>query len=72
MTGVAEEPVTRKSPTLDVAARLVSAAGFDIALEPRIEFEERAVGRGRPVLVPTRLPSSRSLMRFGLLSCRCT
>ena len=46
----------RKSPTLDVAARLVSAAGFDIALEPRIEFEQRAVVRGRPVLVPTRLP----------------
>jgi transcriptional regulator with XRE-family HTH domain len=46
----------RKSPSLDVAARLVSAAGFEIALQPRIQFEQRAVNRGRPVLVPTRLP----------------
>ena len=45
-----------KSPTLSVAARLVSAAGFNISLDRRIEFEQQATARGRPVMVPTRLP----------------
>ena len=46
----------RKSPTLETAARIVGEAGFDLALEPRIEFVEAAVERGRPIMVPTRLP----------------
>lgn len=46
----------RKSPTLKTAARIVGEAGFDLALEPRIEFVESAVERGRPIIVPTRLP----------------
>ena len=46
----------RKSPTLKTAARIVGEAGFDLALEPRIEFVESAVERGRPIMVPTRLP----------------
>ena len=46
----------RKSPTLETAARIVGEAGFDLALAPRIEFVEAAVERGRPIMVPTRLP----------------
>lgn len=46
----------RKSPTLKTAARIVGEAGCDLALEPRIEFVEAAIERGRPIMVPTRLP----------------
>lgn len=46
----------RKSPTLATAARIVREAGFELALEPRIEFVEAAADRGRPIMVPTRLP----------------
>jgi transcriptional regulator with XRE-family HTH domain len=46
----------RKSPTLETAARIVGEAGFELSLAPRIEFHEAAVDRGRPILVPNRLP----------------
>lgn len=46
----------RKSPTLATAARIVAAAGFDLEFAPRIEFRKVAIDRGRPLMVPTRLP----------------
>lgn len=46
----------RKSPTLATAARIVREAGFELALEPQIKFIEAATDRGRPIMVPTRLP----------------
>lgn len=46
----------RKSPTLDTAARIVAAAGFDLAITPRVTFRDVAVGRGRSVPVPDALP----------------
>lgn len=46
----------RKSPTLATAARIVAAAGYDLAITPRIEFRHVAADRGRPVQVPTDLP----------------
>lgn len=45
----------RKSPSLQTAARIVAAAGFDLALEPRIEFVEHRNDRGHPFVVPTAL-----------------
>jgi transcriptional regulator with XRE-family HTH domain len=46
----------RKSPSLETAARIVGAAGFDLALEPTVAFVERPAGRGRTSIVPTTLP----------------
>jgi transcriptional regulator with XRE-family HTH domain len=46
----------RKSPTLETAARIVGEAGFELSLTPQIDFHEAAVDRGRPILVPNRLP----------------
>lgn len=46
----------RKSPSLETAARIVGAAGFDLALQPQIEFFDHPSGGGRTVLVPTGLP----------------
>lgn len=46
----------RKSPTLQTAARIVAAAGFDLSLTPRIEFRQVAADRGRPIQVPSALP----------------
>lgn len=46
----------RKSPTLQTAARVVAAAGFDLTLTPRIEFRQVAADRGRPIQVPSALP----------------
>lgn len=46
----------RKSPTMATAARLLAEAGYELAAEPRIEFSEHLVPRGRPVWVPDRLP----------------
>jgi len=54
----------RKSPTLQTAARIVAAAGFDLTLTPRIEFRQVATDRGRPIQVPNilpRLPLDRAL-----------
>jgi transcriptional regulator with XRE-family HTH domain len=46
----------RKSPTLETAARIIGEAGFELSLTPRIDFQEAAVDRGRPILVPNTLP----------------
>jgi len=46
----------RKSPTLETAQRILAAAGFDLSLEARVEFHEAGSDRGRPILVPNRLP----------------
>ncbi|WP_123815447.1 helix-turn-helix transcriptional regulator [Myceligenerans xiligouense] len=46
----------RKTPALSTAERIVAEAGFDLALQPRVEFVEHPGGRGRPILVPTVLP----------------
>jgi transcriptional regulator with XRE-family HTH domain len=46
----------RKSPTLQTAARILDAAGFDLTFVPQVEFREVAVDRGRPIVVPTALP----------------
>lgn len=46
----------RKSPRLATAARIVSAAGFDLWLQPQIEFVEHPARGGRTIVVPTALP----------------
>ncbi|MGI8522437.1 MAG: helix-turn-helix transcriptional regulator [Nocardioides sp.] len=46
----------RKSPTLETAARVVGEAGFDLTITRRIEFQEVALDRGRPIRVPNTLP----------------
>lgn len=46
----------RKSPTLQTTTRIVAAAGFDLTITPRIEFQLVATDRGRPIHVPSALP----------------
>lgn len=46
----------QKSPTLATAQRIIEAAGFDLAIEPRIRFTLHTTSRGRPFHVPDRLP----------------
>lgn len=46
----------RKSPTLETTARIIGAAGFELALTPRIQFREVEVDRRRPIPVPNVLP----------------
>ncbi|MAS55770.1 helix-turn-helix transcriptional regulator [Nocardioides sp.] len=46
----------RKSPTLGTAERIVGEAGFDLTIEPRVEFREILRERGRPICVPNVLP----------------
>lgn len=46
----------RKSPTLDTVQRIVRGAGYELTLEPRIEFLDVGIDRGRPILVPNHLP----------------
>jgi transcriptional regulator with XRE-family HTH domain len=46
----------RKSPTLQTADRIVTAAGFELTIRPRIEFHQAALDRGRPIQVPGALP----------------
>lgn len=46
----------RKSPTIDTAARILAQAGFTLTIEPRIDFIDAGIDRGRPIMVPTRLP----------------
>ena len=46
----------RKSPTLETAARLLAASGFDLATTPQVSFGEVPAGRGRTVVVPNVLP----------------
>lgn len=42
----------RKSPTLATATRLLSSAGYELTVEPRITFTELRLRQGRPVFVP--------------------
>lgn len=46
----------RKSPTLETAVRLLGAAGFELAIQPRMSFSEWVTARGRVVPVPSSLP----------------
>ena len=45
-----------RSPTLATAARILAAAGYELAAIPTITFTEQPTGRGRTVLVPSHLP----------------
>jgi transcriptional regulator with XRE-family HTH domain len=46
----------RKSPTVATFARLLSAAGWELAALPQVSFTQRPSTRGRPTWVPDRLP----------------
>lgn len=46
----------RKSPTLETAKRILNEAGFELTISPNIDFHEVAAERGRPIVVPNRLP----------------
>lgn len=46
----------RKSPTLDTLERLLDAAGFQIEVQPRIEFTASPGLRGHETWVPNHLP----------------
>lgn len=46
----------RKSPTVATFARLLSAAGRDLAAQPHVSFTEQTASRGKPTWVPDRLP----------------
>ena len=46
----------RKAPTAATLERILSAAGFTLAIEPEITFTEVPAYRGRVVRVPSRLP----------------
>lgn len=46
----------RKSPTLQTAVRIVAAAGFDVTITPRIDFQQLVTDRGQPIHVPSALP----------------
>ena len=46
----------RTSPTLETTARVLAAAGQELATVPQVEFVERTLFRGRTTLVPTSLP----------------
>ena len=45
-----------RSPTLRTAQRILAAADHELTATARITFTEHATSRGRPVLVPSRLP----------------
>lgn len=46
----------RKSPTLATAARLLAETGHELDASPRVDFVEHLTPKGRPFVVPTRLP----------------
>jgi transcriptional regulator with XRE-family HTH domain len=46
----------QKSPTLATAQRLVEAAGFELALQPRLRFTSTVTARGHVIHVPNQLP----------------
>ncbi|MGN9789129.1 helix-turn-helix domain-containing protein [Nonomuraea sp. ZG12] len=46
----------RKSPTLETAGRILDAAGFRLALEPKEGFSAGVADDGRPFSVPGHLP----------------
>lgn len=45
----------RKSPTLATVERLLDSAGFELSVNPLVNFGEHVMGRGRPIFVPDRL-----------------
>jgi len=46
----------RKSPTVATFARLLSGAGWELAVQPHISFTQQPTARGKPIWVPDRLP----------------
>jgi transcriptional regulator with XRE-family HTH domain len=46
----------RKSPSLETLERLLTAAGFELDVHPRVEFSPAAGSLGRMVWVPSHLP----------------
>jgi transcriptional regulator with XRE-family HTH domain len=46
----------RKSPTVATFARLLSRAGWELAVRPQVSFTQRPSVSGRPTWVPGRLP----------------
>jgi transcriptional regulator with XRE-family HTH domain len=46
----------RKSPTTATFARLLSVAGWELAVQPRVSFTKQPSPRGRSAWVPDRLP----------------
>ncbi|MGH3925619.1 MAG: helix-turn-helix transcriptional regulator, partial [Pseudonocardiaceae bacterium] len=46
----------RKSPTLATASRLVTEAGYELVITPRVTFVDHVTVRGRAVVVPSALP----------------
>jgi transcriptional regulator with XRE-family HTH domain len=46
----------RKSPTAATFARLLSAAGWELAAQPHVAFTQQPSPRGRPTWVPDGLP----------------
>ena len=46
----------RKSPTLATAQRLLAQTGHELAVVPRVHFEQRSLARGRITHVPNVLP----------------
>ncbi|MFP5021859.1 helix-turn-helix transcriptional regulator [Pseudonocardia phyllosphaerae] len=45
-----------RSPSLTTAARILAAAGYELAAAPTIAFTEQPAGHGRTVPVPSHLP----------------
>lgn len=45
----------RKSPTLATVERILNSAGFELVAEPKPQFSERPMRRGRPIVVADRL-----------------
>lgn len=59
----------QKSPTMTTAQRIIEAAGFKLAIEPRIRFTLHTTTRGRPFHLPDqlpRLPASAALAKVQL------
>lgn len=46
----------QKSPTLATAERIIEAAGFELTIQPRLDFTEAESARGQVIHVPNRLP----------------
>ena len=45
----------RKSPMLATVERLLNSAGFELSVNPLVNFGEHVMRRGRPIFVPDRL-----------------
>jgi hypothetical protein len=49
-------PLARLPPTAATFARLLFAAGWELAAQPHVSFTEQPSPRGKPTWVPDRLP----------------